>query len=160
MKRSSWLLLGVAFAVGQARPVEAQRGPKAAASRAAAEAAEERELPNVDIVAAGDVNRDLRDRIQSEFGVPRVYGSWQEMIATEELDIVQAASENNACADIVEAAAARGAPIVAGAGGVQTEAKLARGAGRHLQRIGLGSWRSGSNVGSAWISLSICARSA
>ena len=50
------------------------------------------ELPNVDLVAAGDVNADLRDRIGTEFDVPRVYGSWQEMLEKEELDIVQAAS--------------------------------------------------------------------
>jgi hypothetical protein len=50
-------------------------------------------LPNVELVAAGDVNADLRERIQSKFNVPKVYDSWQEMIASEELDIVQAASK-------------------------------------------------------------------
>lgn len=64
-------------------------------------------LPNVELVAAGDVNADLRERIQREFGVPRVYESWQALLEQEELDIVQAASENSVCADIVEASAAR-----------------------------------------------------
>ncbi len=64
-------------------------------------------LPNVEIVAAGDVNQDLRSRVRDKFGVPRVYDSWQEMLAREELDIVQAASENCVCVDIVEACAAR-----------------------------------------------------
>ncbi len=68
--------------------------------------------PNVEIVAAGDVNQDLRDRIKSQYGVERTYKSWQEMLEREEMDIVQAASENNVCADIVEACAARGIHVV------------------------------------------------
>jgi predicted dehydrogenase len=67
---------------------------------------------DVEIVAAGDVNADLRERIQQKYDVPRVYDSWQEMIESEELDIVQAASENNVCADIVEACAAKGIHVV------------------------------------------------
>lgn len=69
-------------------------------------------LPNVELVAAGDVNAPLRERAQREFGVPRVYDSWQEMLEKEDLDIVQAASENNVCADIVEACAARGIHVI------------------------------------------------
>jgi len=69
-------------------------------------------LPNVEIVVAGDANQELRDRIQAEYGVPRVYASWQEMLEKEELDIVQAASENARAADIVEACAARGIHVV------------------------------------------------
>ncbi|MDH7568955.1 MAG: Gfo/Idh/MocA family oxidoreductase [Armatimonadota bacterium] len=69
-------------------------------------------LPNVQLVAAGDINAPLREKIQREFGVPRVYESWREMLDKEELDIVQAASENATAADIVEAAAARGLHVV------------------------------------------------
>jgi predicted dehydrogenase len=69
-------------------------------------------LPNVELVAAGDVNADLRERIQSKFNVPKVYDSWQELIANEELDIVQAASENSVAADIVEACAAKGIHVI------------------------------------------------
>jgi predicted dehydrogenase len=69
-------------------------------------------MENVELVAAGDVNQDLRDKISSQFGVPRTYESWQEMIEKEELDIVQAASENNQCADIVEACAAKGIHVI------------------------------------------------
>ena len=71
-----------------------------------------KEQPGVEIVAAGDVNHDLRDKITAQYGVGRVYDSWQEMLEREELDIVQAASENNVCADIVEACAARGIHVV------------------------------------------------
>jgi predicted dehydrogenase len=66
-------------------------------------------LPNIEIVAAGDVNEDLRQRIQEKYGVAKTYPSWQEMLEAEGdgLDIVQVASENSNHADIVEAAAAK-----------------------------------------------------
>jgi predicted dehydrogenase len=72
------------------------------------------ELPNVQIVAAGDVNPELRERIQSRHGVTAIYNSWQEMLAAEkhQLDIVQIASENSVHADIVEVAAAEGLHIL------------------------------------------------
>ncbi len=69
-------------------------------------------LPNVEIVAAADPNKPLQDLVNERFCVGRTYDSWQEMLANEELDIVQAASENSAAADIVEAAAARGLHVV------------------------------------------------
>ena len=67
--------------------------------------------PNAEIIAAGDVNADLRERIATEYGV-RTYASWQEMLAQEQLDIVQAATENSAAADVVEACATRGIHVV------------------------------------------------
>src|SRR5690348_11260570 len=69
-------------------------------------------LPNVELVAAGDVNQDLRDKINAEHNVGRVYNSWQEMVEKEDLDIVQAASENSVAADIVEACAAKGVHVI------------------------------------------------
>jgi predicted dehydrogenase len=75
-----------------------------------------KDLPNAEVVAAGDVNADLRERVQrDEFGGPKkVYDSWQAMLEAEgdNLDIVQIASENNVHADIVEAAAARGLHVI------------------------------------------------
>jgi predicted dehydrogenase len=71
-----------------------------------------KKLPNVEIVAAADVNQPLLDKIKAEYGVQRLYHSWQEMIEKEELDIIQAASENSTTADIVEAAAAKGIHVV------------------------------------------------
>lgn len=69
-------------------------------------------LPNVELVAAADSNAPLREKAQAEYGIARVYENWQEMLEREELDVVQAASENNAAADIVEACAARGVHVV------------------------------------------------
>lgn len=69
-------------------------------------------LPNVEIVAAGDVNGDLRDKFKAQFGAAALYISWQEMVEKEKLDIVQAASENSVAADIVEACAAKGIHVI------------------------------------------------
>ena len=68
-------------------------------------------LPNVELVAAGDVNAPLRERALAA-GVARVYDSWQGMLEKEDLDIVQAAAENSVGADIVEACAAKGVHVV------------------------------------------------
>ncbi len=69
-------------------------------------------LPNVEIVAVGDVNAPLREKARGEHGVARAYATWQEMVDLEELDIVQAASENNAHADIVAICAAKGVHVI------------------------------------------------
>ena len=69
-------------------------------------------LPNVQLVAAGDVNAPLRERAHRDIGVARTYDTWQEMVEREELDIVQAASENSVGADIVEACAAKGIHVI------------------------------------------------
>ncbi len=69
-------------------------------------------LENVHLVAAGDRNADLRDKVKAEYGVSRLYDSWQEMVEREELDIVQAAAENSAGAEIVEACAAKGIHVI------------------------------------------------
>jgi predicted dehydrogenase len=69
-------------------------------------------LPNVEVVAAGDVHPRQRDRIQKEFRVPRVYDSWEAMLAAEDLDIVQIAAENSMHADITDMAALKGCHVV------------------------------------------------
>ena len=71
-----------------------------------------RAQPNVEIVAAGDTNLELRERAARDFGIPNVYNSWEEMLQHEQLDIVHAATENSVCAEVVEACAARGIHVV------------------------------------------------
>ncbi|HJN40012.1 MAG TPA: Gfo/Idh/MocA family oxidoreductase [Chloroflexota bacterium] len=63
----------------------------------------------VELVAAADPNQPPRARMESEFGVARTYETIPEMIAAEELDIVQVTTANADHADAVEAAAAAGA---------------------------------------------------
>lgn len=66
-------------------------------------------LPNAEIVAAGDVNADLREKIAAKVPGVRLYDSWQAMLDAEggNLDILQIAAENNVHAEMVEAAASR-----------------------------------------------------
>ena len=67
-------------------------------------------LPNVELVAAGDVNEELRRKIVDEFNVAEIYESWQAMLEDqgERLDIIQVAAENSVHADIVADAAGLG----------------------------------------------------
>jgi len=69
-------------------------------------------LPNAELVAGGDDDPELTGKLKSQFGVPRTYPSWQEMIEKEPLDIVQVAGGNSEGADIVEAAAAKGIHVI------------------------------------------------
>ena len=71
-----------------------------------------REMPNVELVAAADPNAPLREKAQADYGIPRVYESWEEMLKNEDLDIVQAASDNNSGAEIIEACAAKGIHVI------------------------------------------------
>ncbi len=69
-------------------------------------------LPNVELVAGGDDEPELLEKLKADFGVTRLYPSFQEMLEKEELDIVQAAGGNSEGADIVEAAAAKGLHVI------------------------------------------------
>jgi predicted dehydrogenase len=69
-------------------------------------------MPNVDIVAAGDDEPRLLEKIQRQHNVSKLYSSYQEMIESEELDIVLAAGGNSEGADIVERCAAKGIHVV------------------------------------------------
>ena len=69
-------------------------------------------LPNVELVAGGDDDPELLQTLKNEYGVTHLYSTFQEMIETETLDIVQAAGGNSEGADIVEAAAAKGLHVI------------------------------------------------
>lgn len=68
--------------------------------------------PGAELVAGGDDEQHLLDHLKQKHGVTHLYGSWQEMLEREELDILQVAGGNNEGADIVEAAAARGIHVI------------------------------------------------
>ena len=72
------------------------------------------EMPNVEVVAAGDVNAELRDKVAQMVPGIRVYDSWSAMIESEggDLDIMQVGIENSAHADIVEACGIRKIPVI------------------------------------------------
>ena len=64
------------------------------------------------LVAAADPNEPLRRQAQKELGVSSLHEDWREMLQQEQLDCVAVATENSACADVAEAAAARGVHIL------------------------------------------------
>ncbi|HEU4754311.1 MAG TPA: Gfo/Idh/MocA family oxidoreductase [Armatimonadota bacterium] len=70
------------------------------------------ELEGAELVAAADVNPELREKVRSEYGVPAVYASYQEMLDREKLDIVTVAVDNAGTVDVVEAAAAHGVHVL------------------------------------------------
>ncbi|HWD41473.1 MAG TPA: Gfo/Idh/MocA family oxidoreductase [Fimbriimonas sp.] len=67
--------------------------------------------PKVEIVAVGEESERLRQKA-TEAGIPKTYDSWQALLENEQVDIVQAASDNATCADITEAAMAKGAHVI------------------------------------------------
>ncbi|MDQ2732103.1 MAG: Gfo/Idh/MocA family oxidoreductase, partial [Armatimonadota bacterium] len=69
-------------------------------------------LPNVEMVAAADPNKPLRDKVQAEYGVQKLYDSWQEMLEREDLHLLQVAATNADTAEIVEAAAVKGIHVI------------------------------------------------
>ena len=71
-----------------------------------------KETGRVEIVAGGDDEPELLERLKAKYGVTRLYPSFQEMIEKEDLDFVQAAGGNNEGADIVEAAATKGLHVI------------------------------------------------
>jgi len=65
----------------------------------------------IEIVAVGEPDEAMRKEAAEKTGA-KPYATWQEMIETEQLDIVLASSDNATSADITEAAMAKGAHVV------------------------------------------------
>lgn len=71
-----------------------------------------KEQDGAELVAAADVNPPLLEKIRAEFGVTRLYASYQEMLDREKPGIVTVAVDNAGTAEVVEAAAAAGAHVI------------------------------------------------
>ena len=71
-----------------------------------------KQLGNVELVAAGDDEPHLLEQLKPHVPNLRCYNSWQEMLANEELDLLQVAGGNNESADILEVACPKGLHIV------------------------------------------------
>lgn len=71
-----------------------------------------RDIDNVELVAAADVNPPLLEKVATEFGVTTGYASYAELLEREALDIVTLALDNAGTAHAVEASAARGLHIL------------------------------------------------
>jgi predicted dehydrogenase len=66
----------------------------------------------VEIVAVGEPSERLRTNFSKKFPEAKLYDSWEAMLASEDLDIVQIAAENSLHAEITEAAAAKGCHVI------------------------------------------------
>lgn len=69
-----------------------------------------KKIPEAELVAVGDRNQPLLDKAKQE-GIQRTYRSWQEMLDTEDLDILEVALDNAGAVDAVEAGAEKGLAV-------------------------------------------------
>ena len=71
-----------------------------------------RELENAEVVAAADTFPSARTLARDIWGIPAIYETWDAMFEAENLDVVTSTLPNTQHADIVEACAARGLPVL------------------------------------------------
>lgn len=71
-----------------------------------------RQIPNCQIVAACDVNAHNLALAAERYSIPRTYTDFSELLAREELDVVDVATPNVSHAEISIAALKRGVPVI------------------------------------------------
>ncbi len=69
-------------------------------------------LPGVELVAVAESNDSLREQIRQEFGVPKGYSDFHQLLNTENPDLVSVATPNFAHAEISIAAMENGAHVL------------------------------------------------
>ena len=62
------------------------------------------EVPDCEIVAAADINKAEAKRVAAEFGIPRVFTQFRELLAVDEIDAVDVCLHNNLHAPVTIAA--------------------------------------------------------
>lgn len=61
-------------------------------------------IPNVELVAAADVNEDTLEQVKKEFGIQKLYKDWTKVVAHDDLDAVSVCTPNGMhCAPTVAA---------------------------------------------------------
>jgi len=68
-------------------------------------------VPEAELIAVADPAPGLAERTATEFGIPRWFEDYRELIASPEIEAVVVASPASTHADVVEAAARSGRPI-------------------------------------------------
>jgi len=68
-------------------------------------------LPNVELVAVCDTNREQALRVAQKYGITKVYSDYKEMLRNEQLDIVSVCTPNFLHAEITIAALKTGANV-------------------------------------------------
>ena len=71
-----------------------------------------REIPDVEIVAAADTFESARKLAHEAWKIPSVYETWDELLEREQLDVVTSTLPNTQHAEVVEAVAGIGLPIL------------------------------------------------
>ena len=71
-----------------------------------------REIEGAEVVAAADSFPSARALAGDSWGIPSIYETWDAMFEAEDLDVVTSTLPNTQHADIVEACAARGLPVL------------------------------------------------
>ena len=71
-----------------------------------------REIPDVEIVAAADTFESARTLAHDIWKIPAVYETWDELLEREQLDVVTSTLPNTQHAEVVEAVAGIGVPIL------------------------------------------------
>ena len=71
-----------------------------------------RDLPNCDLVAVSRANPELAEAFAKEFGAPRFYRQWQELLADPEIDAVYIATPVHLHAEQTIAAAEAGKHVL------------------------------------------------
>ena len=71
-----------------------------------------REIPGVEIVAAADTFESARTLARDAWEIPSVYEAWDELLEREQLDVVTSTLPNTQHAEVVEAVAGIGLPIL------------------------------------------------
>jgi len=97
--------------------------------------------PLVELVAVGEPSERLRNKALAA-GVPKAYDTWEELLDKEQLDIVQAASDNCTAADITEMSMEKGAHVVTEKPMAATfdQANLMVAASQNHQRLLMVNW--------------------
>ena len=70
------------------------------------------ETEDAEVVAAADSFPSARALASDEWGIPAIYETWDAMFDAEDLDVVTSTLPNTQHADIVDACAARGLPVL------------------------------------------------
>ncbi len=71
-----------------------------------------REVEDAEVVAAADTLPSARALAGDTWGIPSIYETWDAMFEAEDLDVVTSTLPNTQHADIVDACAARGLPVL------------------------------------------------
>jgi len=97
-----------------------------------------KQSPLGELVAAADPNEELRTKVQNEYGCPRVFESYEDMLEEVELDAVYVFADNASGAELAILAATNGLhvltekPMAANLDGADRMLAAARGAGVKL----------------------------